>query len=85
MKTIPLILLLMLAGCINFKTTLPNGTEILYQRMFMETQAKKIDYYFEDPNTLIWIIANDPNSSVNPGRLIIKEPKTDIVVGLESK
>jgi hypothetical protein len=72
-------------GCTTFKASLPDGTEILYQRLWTESQAKKVDAYYEDPNGVtIWIIINDPNSRVNPGSMIIREPKSGIEAGIET-
>lgn len=71
MKYLTLTTLILLAGCINFKTTLPNGTEILYQRVLTWTNAEKVDYWYEDSNTTIWIVVNDPNSGVIPGRVVV--------------
>jgi len=59
-----------LSGCTTDKITLPDGTEILHQKLFYVGTAKRAEFYYEDPNTVIWIIADDPNSRVNPGRLV---------------
>jgi len=69
-----------LPGCTNFKATMPDGTEILYQKGMPQFTAKKAELYYVDPNTgtVLWIIIDDPNSSVNPGGFKIKEPKTGI-------
>jgi hypothetical protein len=80
-----LFLLILLSGCTNLKITLPSGGEILYQKVFTMAKAKRAELYYEDPNTTIWIILNDPNSSVNRGKLMIIEPRTGLEVGLESE
>ncbi len=71
MKTILLATLLFLAGCTTFKTTLPNGTVILYQKGLTDTDAARAELYYEDRNILLWIVVNDPNSNIHPGRVIV--------------
>ena len=76
--------LLFVSGCSNTKITLPTGTEILTQRVFIEAQAERAELYYEDEDYVVWIIVNDPNTKVNEGKLLIREPRTGIEVGLEA-
>ena len=71
MKTLSLIILLACAGCTTFRAILPNGTEIIYRRGATDARAERAELYYEDPNTVLWIVLSDPNSSVHPGRVVV--------------
>jgi hypothetical protein len=60
-----------MTGCTKFRMTLPNKTEIVYEKGFMDATAKMVDFYYSDPNVTLWVVVNDPNSSVHPGKLIV--------------
>ncbi len=77
-------LIVFLNGCTRIRLPLPNGKVVEYDSCWKSASAKKVELYYKDPNTTIWLVINDPNSSVHPGRLNIKEPKTGIEVGLEA-
>ncbi len=77
-----LILLIFLFGCTTDKVTLPNGTEIIHQKLFYWGSANRVEFEFKDDDTTVTIILESPSSKVNPGRFIIKEPKTGIEVGI---
>ena len=77
-------------GCSTTKCTFPDGTEFLHQPLWFESTAKKVDFYYEsiDPNGIgyaFWLIVDDPNRSVNPGRLKLTEPKTGINATLKAE
>jgi hypothetical protein len=78
-------LALILAGCCTSKVTLPDGTEFIHQPFLFQSTANKVEFHYEDPNCVMWVIANDPNRSVSPGKLNIIEPRTGITAGLEAK
>lgn len=83
MKTTLLILLLLMAGCESHYVKLSNGTVIGRQAWFTKSSAEKLDFYYKDPNTTIWLVINDPCTAVNPGRLRFIEPRTGIRVEAE--
>ena len=83
--TLASIVLVFMVGCSNYKVTLPNNTEILFQRVFGKVSADKVDFYYEDADYIVWMVANDPDSSINPGGLKIKEPNTGIEASIEAK
>jgi hypothetical protein len=70
-------------GCSTSKVVLPDGAVILHQVLFMETTAEVVDFYYEsiDPNGvsyIVWLEMNDPNRSVNPGKLSVTEIHTGL-------
>ena len=72
-----------LTGCSTTKWKFPDGSEFLHQPFWFQAKAKKVDCYYErtDPNGtgyVFWLIVDDPNRSVNPGRLKLIEPRTKI-------
>jgi hypothetical protein len=75
---------LLITGCTTDKVTLPNGTEIIHQKLFYWGSASRVEFILKDIATTVTIILENPSSKVNPGKLIIKEPKTGIEAGLES-
>ena len=82
MKIVSLLIvicILFFAGCTRYSAKLPDNTEIDLSKMFTMSSAKKIEFYYQDPNgVVLWVILNDPNSKVNPGGIEIVEPKTGI-------
>jgi len=85
MKTAILIsLMLILSGCTNLTIDLYTGTKIVYQKCFMDASAEKVDFFYQDPNVCVWLVTNDPNSEVSPGRFTIIEPNTGINITVES-
>lgn len=74
-----------LSGCTKFKIPVSGGKYITYEKGWIEASAERVDFYYEDPNVTVWLVVNDPNSSVNAGRLSIKEPKSGVELGMEAK
>lgn len=74
-----------LVGCTNHKVTLKGGAVILWQRVFTKASAEKFDFYYQDPNHVVWVIVNGPNTSVHPGRLTLKEPHSGVELGFVSE
>jgi hypothetical protein len=72
------------SGCIKWKVPVSNGKSIVHERWWSDASADKVDFFFQDPNVTVWIVVNDPCSSVNPGRLIITEPRTGINASFEA-
>ena len=62
---------LSLQGCTKFKIPVSDGREIIYERGWGDAQATRLDFYYEDPNTTVWLVLNDPNASVHPGKIVI--------------
>lgn len=83
-KMLIISVIMLLAGCTNLKVKLPSGAVILYQKVWTAGSAKKADLYYEDPNTTVWIVVNDPNSSVNRGKLMVRDLMTGKELGIES-
>ncbi len=66
-----LLLTVWLVGCTTDVLLLPNGIEVRHNRGVTDAKAKRVEIYYEDPNTVLWIIVNDPNSRVHPAKLIV--------------
>ena len=85
MKYLLLIALALLAGCTKLTIPVSGDKEIVYEKGWIEASAKKVDFWYEDPNVTVYIVVNDPNSSINPGRFRIVEPRSGIEVVGETK
>jgi hypothetical protein len=71
-------------GCVKWKVPVSNGKYIVHERWWSDASADKVDFYYKDPNITVLISVNDPNVSVNSGRLIITEPRTGINASFEA-
>jgi hypothetical protein len=72
-------------GCRSVRIPVSGGKEIVFDQAWIEAAAERVEFLYIDPNVTVWIVVNDPCSSVNPGRIIFVEPKTGISVGLEAE
>jgi len=82
---IGIVLALAISGCTHLRIDMSDGRSITYDKNFMDVSAEKIDFFLENESTVVWVIANDPNGSVTPGKLTVAEPNTGINLTAEKE